>query len=113
MPPWIAVPAVSARPANCRRGLPFLQCLPGLQTLFLFSPAVQGNVNFLRPLIKLLAMLSNGFFQRLDKLLIVDPAVAGHPGTHIAIEVIAIFILIIDQHFELFFRLLTSATDAE
>ena len=55
-------------------------------------------------------MLSNGFFQRLDKLLIVDPAVAGHPGTHIAIEVIAIFILIIDQHFELFFRLLTSAT---
>ena len=35
------------------------------------------------------------------KLLIVDPAVAGHPGTHIAIEVIAIFILIIDQHFEL------------
>jgi flagellum-specific ATP synthase len=58
----------------------------------------------------LLAMLSNGFFQRLDKLLIVDPAVAGHPGTHIAIEVIAIFILIIDQHFELFFRLLTSAT---
>ena len=48
--------------------------------------------------------------QRLDKLLIVDPAVAGHPGTHIAIEVIAIFILIIDQHFELFFRLLTSAT---
>ena len=54
---------------QCRRGLPFLQCLPGLQTLFLFSPAVQGNVNFLCPLIKLLAMLSNGFFQRLDKLL--------------------------------------------
>ncbi len=46
---------------QCRRGLPFLQCLPGLQTLFIFSPAVQGNVNFLRPLIKLLAMLSNGF----------------------------------------------------
>ncbi|CCJ92539.1 hypothetical protein BN131_212 [Cronobacter malonaticus 681] len=84
--------------------------MPGLKTLLFLFPERERLIDFGIPLRKLEAMLFNRFLQRLNKLLVIDPAVTGNPLGHGLIQVIAIFLLIIHQHRQLLFRLLTAAT---